>query len=174
MDRMLGVMNTQRGYVGPAWKTPSSSHHQMFCAGQTACEPRRSRSPLPSSGRWPQSPRSASALSHWNSRYIPGDRSAGVHLDREIVVVMVVVGRKRNVCLLPPYLLGTSLLFHLSGPLSIVCASPPPAPGRSFLIVPLFHQNLPPLMKPQQRWSKKMGSRGPQVTFPNITRRRAF
>lgn len=46
------------------------------------CEPRRSRSPLPGLGRWSQSPRSASALFHWNSRCTPGDRSGGAHLDR--------------------------------------------------------------------------------------------
>nr|XP_023397500.1 cohesin subunit SA-3 isoform X1 [Loxodonta africana] len=48
-----------------------------------ACEPGRSRSPPPSLGRCPQSPWSASALSHWNSKYTPGDRSGGAHLDRE-------------------------------------------------------------------------------------------
>lgn len=57
-------------------------HHQIFCAGQPVCEPRRSRSPLPGLGRWSQSPRSASALFHWNSRCTPGDRSGGAHLDR--------------------------------------------------------------------------------------------
>lgn len=57
-------------------------HHQIFCAGQPVCEPRRSRFPLPGLGRWSQSPRSASALFHWNSRCTPGDRSGGAHLDR--------------------------------------------------------------------------------------------
>ncbi|XP_027383801.1 cohesin subunit SA-3 isoform X6 [Bos indicus x Bos taurus] len=57
-------------------------HHQIFCVGQPVCEPRRNHSPPPGLGRWPQFPRSASALSHWNSKCTPEDKSGGVHLDR--------------------------------------------------------------------------------------------
>lgn len=59
-----------------------SPHHQIFCAGQPVCEPGMSRFAPPGLGRWSRSPKSASALSHWNSRCTPGYRSGGAHLNR--------------------------------------------------------------------------------------------